>query len=105
MELAGRGFEKLRLVRIVVWGLDSSTGTEFRDPEQVVRGTHQISSETGPRDPSIAAATEVADGLHPAEDLLDPLADALANGVSGPAGSAQVKRRAARSPLILRHMR
>jgi hypothetical protein len=52
----------------------------------------------------IVRATEVADRLDPAEDLLDPLAHSLADCVARPIGGAQVERRAARPSLILRHV-
>ena len=89
------------MARAAVWRLDSSAGTEFRDAQQIVRGADQVRGEAGAFYAAIAGATEVTDGLHPAEDLLDPLANALADRVTGPAGGAQVERRAARAPLIL----
>jgi hypothetical protein len=67
-------------------GLDSSARTELGDPHQIVSSADQVGGETGPRHAAIAGAAEVADGLDPSEDLLDSLADALADGVSRPAG-------------------
>src|SRR5579864_539238 len=79
-------------------------GTELCDPQQVVGGADQVGGETGPFDAPIARATEVADRLDPAENLLDPLAHALTHHVARPIGGAQVERRAAPPALILRHV-
>ena len=84
----------LAVADVARWRLDSSTGTELGDPQQVVGGADQVGGETGPLDAPIARATEVADRLDPAEDLLDPLAYSLADCVARPIGGAQVERRA-----------
>ena len=85
-------------------GLDSSAGTELRDPQQVVSGADQVGGDAGPLQAPIAGAAEVPNRLDPAENLLDPLADALANRVSRPTGGALVERRATEPPLILRYV-
>ena len=74
----------LAVADVARWRLDSSAGTELSDPQQVVGGADQVGGETGPFDAPIARATEVADGLDPAEDLFDPLAHALADCVARP---------------------
>ena len=104
IEVAGRVVTGLAVADAARWRLDSSAGTELCDPQEVVGRADQVGGETGPLDAPIARAPEVADRLDPAEDLLDPLAHALAHRVARPTGGAQVERRAARPPLILRHV-
>ena len=62
-----------------------------------------------PRAACVAAleprSSEVADGLHPAEDLLDPLADSLADGVAGVAASSGRRWRPRRRAGVLRDVR
>ena len=83
-----RGVTGLAVADVARWRLDSSAGTELCDPQQVVGGADQVGGETGPLDAPIARATEVADRLDPAEDLLDPLAHSLARCVARPIGGA-----------------
>jgi hypothetical protein len=52
----------------------------------------------------IASAAQTSDGFHPAEGLLDPLADSLADGVTAMAHGARVNRRAAEARRILGHL-
>ena len=60
------------------WSLDAF---EAAESDQVVGGGDEVARETGAVQPSVAGATEATDGLDPAEDLLDSLADALADSV------------------------
>jgi hypothetical protein len=61
-------------------GEDAFEATEV---DQIVGGAHEIAREGGAVEPSEAGPAEAADGLHSAEDLLDPLADAPADGIVG----------------------
>ena len=49
----------LAVADVARWRLDSSAGTELRDPQQVVGGADQVGGETGPFNAPIARATEV----------------------------------------------
>src|ERR1019366_5547678 len=104
IEVASRVVTGLAVASAARWRLDSSAGTELRDPQQVVGGADQVGGETGPLEASIARAAEVPDRLDPAEDLLDPLAHSLANCVSRPTGGAMVEHRAPQPPFIARHV-
>src|SRR5258708_6208331 len=104
IEVPGRVVTGLAVAGRACWRLDSSAGTELCDPQELVGGADQVGGESGPLDAAIARATEVADRLDPAEDLFDPLAHSLADRVARPTGGAQVECRAARPPLILRHL-
>src|SRR5271157_3619705 len=103
-EVAGRVERRWMAVDGASWPASSSSGTELRDPQQVVGGADQVGGEAGPLEAPIARAAEVPDRLDPAEDLLDPLADALAHRVSGPTSGAMVECRATPPQLILRHV-
>jgi hypothetical protein len=48
---------------------------------QVVRRCHEIASKLGAGESTVARATEAADGLQPAEDLLNPFSQTLTHGV------------------------
>ena len=50
---------------------------------QVVGGRHQVAGQPGTVHAPVARAPQAAHGLHPAEDLLHPLAQAEAHGVAG----------------------
>ena len=71
-------------------GLASMDAFEATEADQVVGGADEIAREGGAVEPSEAGSTEAADGLHPAEDLLDALPDPLADGVAGVAGGPAV---------------
>src|SRR3954454_12010720 len=64
-------------------GAASLDAFEATEADQVIGGADEIAREGGAVESSEASPTEAADGLHPAEDLLDPLADTLADGVAG----------------------
>jgi hypothetical protein len=53
----------------------------------------------------ITSTAEAADGLHPAEDLFDPLADPFAYRVAGMTRGAAVECGAAGATLIARDVR
>src|SRR5207302_2039797 len=79
-------------------------GNQPDHSHQVVGGRHQIASQLGPCQASVTRASEATGGFHPAEDLLNAFADALADGIADVARRAPVDRTA--SPAsVLRHMR
>jgi hypothetical protein len=55
---------------------------ESGDSEQVVGGSHQISMQLSAVEAAIASTPQAAHGLHPAEDLFDPLAYPLTHRVA-----------------------
>src|SRR4029077_14024098 len=63
-------------------------------PQQVVRRTDHVRCDLVGAEASEARLTEVADSLHPAEHLLDALAEALADRVARQARRSRVDRRA-----------
>jgi len=63
---------------------------EFREPNQVVGGGRQGEGPSDFLDSSIFRLSEAADGLHPAEAFLDPLANALADRLAGMARGGPV---------------
>src|SRR5208337_2280518 len=90
----------------VVWADDSCRSPiELGDSEQVVAGGDEVGVHLHPLTTAIAGATQPADGLHPAEGFFDPLADPLADGVTGMAHGAGVDRRATWARQVLRHVR
>jgi hypothetical protein len=105
IEIAGSVVRRGAAAAAVRRRLDSSAGTEFRDPEEVVGRADQMGGKPGPLQAAIAGAAEAADRLEPAEDLLDPLAHELTDSISRPADGAQVEGRTTWPPLILRHVR
>src|SRR6266508_520084 len=58
--------------------------------DEVVGGGDQISCQPGPVQTAVARAPESTDGLHPAKDLLDPLADPLAHLIALVPGGSSV---------------
>ena len=91
----------------MVWWSRTSCGcrAESGDSEQVVGGSHQIGMQLGAVEAAIASTAQAADGLHPAEDLFDPLAYPLAHRVAGMTRSAAVECGAAGATLIARDVR
>src|SRR5262245_42805567 len=65
---------------------------EDGEADEVVGGRDQVAGHPGALQAPAARAPEAADGLHPAEDLLDPGPDALTHGVAGVAGRPAVDR-------------
>src|SRR5258708_38142332 len=57
-------------------------GYQSSHSDQVVGGRHQIASQLGPLQATVTRPPKPADRLHPAKDLLDSFADALADGVT-----------------------
>jgi hypothetical protein len=57
-------------------------GNQSDHAYEVVRGRHQIASQLGPRQATVARASEATDCFHPGKDLLDALVDALADGIA-----------------------
>src|SRR5918997_3784523 len=61
---------------------------QLGDADQVVGGSGEGEAPPDALEPSVAGLAQAARDLDPAERLLDPLADALAQGVAGmPRGS------------------
>src|SRR6266511_1216726 len=54
---------------------------QFRDADQVVRGSDEVARELRSLEPDVARPAEPADRFHPAEDLLDQFAFALTDGI------------------------
>src|SRR5829696_6086749 len=71
-------------------------------PQQVVRSTDKVGGHLIPLSTAIACLSEVADGLAPAEDLFDPLPDALADVVARLSGGAVVDGRPTMLANVLR---
>src|ERR1700676_5296395 len=87
-----------------VWWSRASCGgrAESGDAEQVVGGSHQIGMQLGALEAAIASTAQAAHGLHPAEDLFDPLAYPLADRVADMTRGAAVERGTAGTTLIAR---
>src|SRR5258708_34541446 len=68
-------------------------GYEPRNAEEVVRRANQPRGHLGPLFSFVTSPSEVGDGLGPAENLFDSLANALADGIAGVAGRAGIDRR------------
>src|SRR5215472_15679560 len=81
------------------------SGPQSRDSEQVVGGGDQIGVHLHSFAATVASFAQTADGLHPAEGLLDsfayPLADRIIRMMGGPCAEGG----ASGSRLILRHVR
>src|SRR5262252_691047 len=87
------------------WG--SSVGSrreQFRHAEKVVGGAYEVSGKLCPLEPAEACSSKAADGLHPAEDLLDTLSYLQTDGITGMPRRSFVDRRAA-SRGVLREVR
>src|SRR6266851_3891381 len=63
-------------------------GRQARDSQQVVGGGDQVGVPLHPRASAIAGFAQSADGLHPAESLLDPLAHPLTDRITRMPGGA-----------------
>src|SRR5215207_3660881 len=75
-------------------------GNQSDHSYQVVGGRHQIARQLGPRQAAIARAAESTYGLHPAKDLLDARADALADDVSHVTRRAPIDRAAPTASVL-----
>jgi len=64
---------------------------ELCHSQQVVGDRHQVGGELRLHDPNEAALSQATDRLHPAEDLLDPLALSLADAVALVARGARIQ--------------
>src|SRR5690348_2267258 len=71
---------------------------------QVVCGCHEVARQLGAREPAVTRTTEATDRFEPAEDLLYPFSQSLADGVPRMACGATVNR-AASSIAVLGDMR
>src|SRR5229473_8135152 len=101
--VAGLGGWLAEASAAVWWSCASCGGrAESGDAEQVVGGGHQMGMQLGALEATIASTAQAADGLHPAEDLFDPLADPLTDGVAGMSRGAAAERGAAGATLIAR---
>lgn len=67
---------------------------QFRHAEKVVGSAYEVGCELGPFDSAESRFAKAADGLHPAEDLLDPLSHLQTDGVAGMSRGSRVERRA-----------
>ena len=63
---------------------------EFGDAKDVVGGTHHVCGELSALSATVSTSSQTSDGLDPAENLLDALADPLANGIAGVAYGATI---------------
>ena len=61
IEVGDRVVTGLTVVDAARRQLDSSTGTELSDPQEVVGGADQVSGEGSPLDAPVAGAPEVTD--------------------------------------------
>ena len=88
------------------WSRTSCRGrAESGDAEQVVGGGHQIGVQLGAVEASIAGFAQATHGLHPAEDLFDPLAYPLAYRITDMTRGAAVECGAAGATLVARDVR
>ena len=90
----------------MLWNFGScGCRAEFGDSEQVVGGSYEIGMQLGTVEAPITSTAQAADGLHPAEDLLDPLAYRLTHRVAGMTRGAAVECGAAGATIIARDVR
>jgi len=75
------------------------------DSEQIVGGANQIGLHLHPLADTVARFAQTADGLHPAEGLLDSFTDPLADRISRLTGGPRVECGTSGTRLILRHVR
>jgi len=73
---------------------------QFRHAEKVVGSAYEVGCELGPFDSAESRFAKAADGLHPAEDLLDPLSYLQTDGVAGMSRGSRVERRAASGGVL-----
>src|SRR3972149_587152 len=78
---------------------------KFRHSQKVVGGAGKPSRQLSPVSAFEPGLPEPAGGLHPAEDLLNPLTDTLADGVARMPGGAAVDGGTAFPCSISSHMR
>src|ERR1700730_3732320 len=76
-------------------------GQKLRDANEIVGGGGKDKKPLDQLPPAMTGLTQTADGLHPAERFLDPLALLHADGIARMAGRARVDRRAL---VVLRQM-
>src|SRR3984893_19349422 len=81
----------------------SRCGQNLRDANEIVGGGGKDKKPRDQLPSAMTGLTQTADGLHPAERFLDPLALLHADGIARMAGRARVDRRAAVC-IVLRHM-
>src|ERR1700720_4647769 len=70
-------------------------GQNLRDANEIVGGGGKDKKPLDQLPPAMTGLTQTADGLHPAERFLDPLALLHADGIARMAGRARVDRRVA----------
>src|SRR5207248_2507021 len=80
-------------------------GQELGHSEEVVRSRYHVTRELRASFAFISGPAEAADGLHPAEDLLDTLADPLADVVADVSRRARVDGRPAAPCRVAGYMR
>src|SRR5579863_8496490 len=78
--------------------------SQSAEPQQVVGSADKMGMQLHSSDAAKARATQPAPALHPAEDLLDPLALSLADRVTGVASGARIQPRGV-AALNLRDVR
>src|SRR3984893_18683902 len=72
----------------------SRCGQNLRDANEIVGGGGKDKKPRDQLPSAMTGLTQTADGLHPAERFLDPLALLHADGIARMAGRARVDRRA-----------
>jgi hypothetical protein len=77
---------------------------ESRHADEVVGGRHQVRGQLRQSQAEEACSSEAADGLHPAEDLLDPLANSLTDVIPDMTRRSSIDRAAAPTGIPA-HMR
>src|SRR5687768_5833129 len=65
--------------------------SQSSEPQQVVGSTDQVGMQLHAAKAACEGATQPAVGFHPAEDLFDPFALALAHRIAGMTGRAPVQ--------------
>src|SRR3984893_1143303 len=81
------------------------SGQQPCDSDQVVGGADQIGVHLYPLAATVARFAQTADGLHPAEGLLDSFTDPLADRITRLTGGPRVECGTSGPRLILRHVR
>src|SRR5450759_4035399 len=86
-------------------GALSDAGCQPGQPRQVVRRSDQVAGVVHALQMAVAGLAEAAHGFHPAEDLLHPFANSLADRVARPTGGPPVDGTAPPTADVLGHMR
>ena len=84
------GAEQALVGPVILWASSGRLGEQVGHSDQVVRGGGELGPQLIESDPAVAQLATPAHRLHPAIDLLDPLAHPLAPLVARRAGGAAV---------------